>query len=72
MATKQTEASRKYQNKVGLISLNDTPFLEGRSTIISSSNKPLYIQYVVTRFPFFVHVHNYNIIWQLLPTVFSW
>ena len=29
MATKQTEASRKYQNKVGLISLNDTPFLEG-------------------------------------------
>ena len=32
MATKQTEASRKYQNKVGLISLNDTPFLEGRST----------------------------------------
>lgn len=30
MATKQTEASRKYQNKVGLISLNDTPFLEGR------------------------------------------
>ena len=43
-------------------SLNDTPFLEGRSTIISSSNKSLYIQYVVTRFSFFVYIHNYNII----------